>query len=127
MGLQNLSGGGDSGPNLEELLQIASNTLKQGNKQGAEMIVRQVIAADKYNDRAWVLLAYTTDDPLERRRWLQQALRVNPQNQAARRALDKMESVQTNVQDRTIYYGTIGIVIALAILALGCVLVLLVN
>lgn len=127
MGLRNLSSSSESGPNLEELLQIATTTLKQGNKQGAEVIVRQVIEADKFNDRAWVLLAYTTDDPLERRRWLQQALRVNPQNTTARRALDKMQRVQTNVKDRTIYYGTIGLVIALAILALACVLVLIIN
>ncbi|PJF43745.1 MAG: hypothetical protein CUN55_07485 [Phototrophicales bacterium] len=128
MGLRDLSTSStESGPNLEELLQIATTTLKQGNKQGAEVIIRQVIEADKYNDRAWVLLAGTTDDPLERRRWLQQALRINPNNQTARRALEKMEQVQANVKDLTVYYGTIGLVIALAMLALACVLVLLIN
>lgn len=123
--LGNLSSAGDPNtPNLEELLQIAASTLKQGNKQGAEVIVRQILAADNYNDRAWVILAFTTEDPTERRRWLNQALRLNPNNKAAARALEKMNRKSTNVKDRTILYGTLGIVAALGMAAIACVLTL---
>jgi type II secretory pathway component HofQ len=114
-------------PNLEELLQIAMSTLKQGNKQGAEVIVRQVLEADKYNDRAWVLLAFTTEDETQRRRWLNQALRLNPKNNAATRALEKLDRKRTNVKDRTIFIGTMGLVAALGIAVVACVLVLVLN
>ena len=124
----NVASGGDlNTPNLEELLQIATTTLKQGNKEGAEVIVRQILEADKYNDRAWVILAFTTDDPTKRRQWLNQALRLNSNNKAAARALEKMNRKKTNVKDRTILYGTIGIVLALGMAALTCVLILAIN
>lgn len=114
-------------PNLEELLQIAMSTLKQGNKQGAEVIIRQVLEADKYNDRAWVLLAFTTEDKTQRRRWLNQALRLNPNNSAATRALEKLDRKRTNVKDRTIFIGTMGVVAALGLAVVACVLVLVLN
>lgn len=123
--LRGLSGGNSPNtPNLEELLQIAMSTLKQGNKQGAEVIIRQVLEADKYNDRAWVLLAFTTDDAVQKRRWLNQALRLNPNNTAATKALEKLDRKRTNVNDRTILIGTMGIVAALGLAVVACVLVL---
>ena len=126
--LRNVTPGGDlNSPNLEELLQIAMSTLKQGNKEGAAVIVRQVIEADKYNDRAWVILAFTTEDPVERRRWLNQALRLNANNKAAKRALEKMDRKRMNAKDRTIFIGTMGIVAALGIGVIACVLVLVLS
>ena len=124
--LRGISGSANT-PNLEELLQIAMSTLKQGNKQGAEVIIRQVLEADKYNDRAWVLLAFTTDDEVQKRRWLNQSLRLNPENSAAKKALEKLDKKQTNVNDRTVFIGTMGVVAALGIAIIGCVLVLVLN
>jgi thioredoxin-like negative regulator of GroEL len=111
-------------PNLEDLLQFATTTLKQGNKQGAQVLIQQVLEADKRNDRAWVLMAFTTDDPIDRRRCLKTALRLNPNNTSAKRALDKMKKVRTRSDDKTMYYGTIGLIIILLAAVIACVAIL---
>lgn len=114
-------------PNLEDLLQFATTTLREGNKQGAQVLLQQVLEADKRNDRAWVLLAFTTDDLVDRRRCLKTALRLNPNNTAAKRALAKMKSVRTKSESKAMYYGTIGLVIVLLAAVIGCVAVVVLN
>ncbi len=117
----------DDAPNLEELLQMATTSLRQGNTQGAYVMVQQVLDADKHNDRAWVLMAYTTQNPVDRRRYLRTALRLNPENKAARRGLEKMKRSRTKTESRVLYYGTVGLVVLLAVAVIACVLVLLLN
>jgi hypothetical protein len=114
-------------PNLEDLLQFATTTLKQGNKQGAQVLLQQVLEADKRNDRAWVLMAFTSDDPVDRRRCLKTALRLNPNNTAAKRALEKMKKVRTKSDSKAMYYGTIGLVIVLLAAVIACVAILVIS
>lgn len=114
----------DNSPNLEDLLQIAATTLKSGNRQSAQVLIQQVIEADKHNDRAWVMMAYTTADPVERQRYLRTALRLNPENKAAKRALEKMENTRTKAESQAMYYGMIGLVIVLVLAAVACVAIL---
>lgn len=115
--------GDENAPNLEQLLQIAETTLRQGNKDGARVLIQQVLDQDKRNDRAWVLFAAATDDPTDRRRYLRTALHVNPNNQAAQRALAKMKKARTRSENQALYYGMIGLVAALLIAAVACVII----
>ena len=86
------SGRGASGTSVDQLLQMGINTAKDGNKEGAKVILKQVIQKDKRNDRAWTWLAFVEDDPIQRRRYLQNAVRINPGNRAAQEALGKIEA-----------------------------------
>lgn len=117
----------DDSPNLEDLLQIAATTIKQGNRQGARVLLQQVLDSDKHNDRAWVLMAYTTNDNLERQRYLRTALRLNPNNQAAQRALEKIDITRTKSESQAMYYGTVGLLVLLALVAIACIAVLVLN
>ncbi len=119
--LGDLNGG--EAPNLEEMLQIAASTLKQGSREGATVLIQQVLEEDKRNDRAWVLLAAATTNPVDRRRYLRTALHINPNNQAAQRALQKMKKAQVSSENQALWYGSIGLAIVLVIAAIACVLV----
>jgi thioredoxin-like negative regulator of GroEL len=114
-------------PNLEQLLQMAASTLKRGNQEGARVLVQQVLDADNRNDRAWVLLAYTTNSLVDRRRYLRTALRLNPENKAAKRGLDKLKQARSKSENQAMYYGTIGLVIVLVITVIACVAILLIS
>ena len=43
---------GNQQPNREQLLQMAINSAKSGNRDGARMMLRQVLSEDKRNERA---------------------------------------------------------------------------
>ncbi len=115
--------GDDNTPNLEQMLQIAETTLREGNKQGARILIQQVLDQDKHNDRAWVLFAAATDDPTDRRRFLRTALHVNPNNKAAQRALAKMKKARSHAENQALYFGMIGLIIALLVAAAACVII----
>lgn len=117
----------DSTANLEDLLQIATTSLKEGNKPGARVLIQQVLDTDKHNDRAWVLMAAATDDPVDRQRYLKTALRLNPNNKAAKKALDKMKKARNSAENQALYYGTIGLAIVLVIAVLACIAVLVIS
>lgn len=117
----------DSTANLEDLLQIATTSLKEGNKTGARVLIQQVLDADKHNDRAWVLMAAATDDPVDRQRYLKTALRLNPNNKSAKKALDKMKKARNTSESQALYYGTIGLAIVLVIAVLACIAVLVIS
>lgn len=113
-----------SGPGIEQLLQMAINNAKQDNQEGAKVILRQVLKQDKRNDRAWMWLAYVEDDPVQRRRYLENAVRINPSNQAAQKALNKIKNKKASRRNRTMLYGGVGLVFLLLISALACVIAL---
>jgi cytochrome c-type biogenesis protein CcmH/NrfG len=101
-------------PNREELLDMAENAARKGQKDGARVMFRQVLNQDKRNERAMMWLARLAKTQDERRQWLQRVLTVNPNNDAARAALEKIQYAQRASDNRTLV--TFGVV-AVALIA----------
>lgn len=80
-----------STPELEALLQQAIEHVNAGNFKEGRVLLERVLEQDPRNDRAWVWLSGCVEDALQRRICLQQALKVNPNNQVA---LDGMEVLE---------------------------------
>jgi len=113
-------------PNREELLQLATNAARQGNKEGARTLFERVLNEDKRNERAMMWMAKLADTKAERIRWLNRVLAVNPDNEQAQDALRKIQYKRSAKENRTLLiFGMIlgvlivlGIVIVLASVAL---------
>ncbi|NWF70242.1 MAG: hypothetical protein HXY40_14240 [Chloroflexi bacterium] len=110
-------------PNREELLQLAIAAAKNGQKEGARVMFRQVLAEDKKNERALMWMAKLAGSKKERQQWLQRALNANPDNSTARDALAKMAYTEKASQNRMLL--TLGVVLAIIIvLALAAFLLI---
>ena len=108
-------------PNREELLQLAIRTAKEGNSDGARVMLQQVLSEDKRNERAMMWMAKLAKNSAERKQWLKRALKVNPGNHAAKDALARMANTRAARENRTLVYfgviaGTLFIVIVLVLL-----------
>jgi tetratricopeptide (TPR) repeat protein len=82
-------------------LNYAVQLVKSGNKQGALPILKEIVQDDPNNENAWLWL-YSCSDRTEQKRYcLQQALRINPNNQNARKALDNLERLSSSPNPAT--------------------------
>jgi hypothetical protein len=99
-------------PNREELLRMAINTAKQGNRGPARVMFTQILNEDKQNERAMMWMAKLADTKAERQQWLNRVLVVNPNNESARVALQRMNYKSSARENRTlILFGAIAIVL----------------
>ncbi|MBZ0287193.1 MAG: hypothetical protein K8I30_06230 [Anaerolineae bacterium] len=111
---------GTKQPNREELLQMAIRTARDGNKEGARMMFRQVLSEDKRNERAMIWMAQIAESKSERKQWLERALSVNPDNEQVKAALKKMAYKRSARENRTLLiFGVIvGVLIVLMVIIL---------
>lgn len=100
-------------PNREQLLSMAIDAAKAGNRDGARVMLRQVLGEDRRNERAMMWLAKIAPSKAERREWLKRVLTVNPDNQAARDALRKI-NYQSSARDNRVLvmFGIVAVVLA---------------
>lgn len=105
------------GPNREELLQLAIRAAKEGNVDSAKMMFEQILAQDKKNERAMMWMAKLAEKKSERKQWLDRVLAINPDNETARQALQKMAYSRSANENRTLLiFGMIaGVLIVLAL------------
>jgi Tfp pilus assembly protein PilF len=110
-------GSGGVQPNREELLQMGIRAAKAGNKEAARLTFQQILSQDKRNERAMMWMAQLADTRAERKKWLNRALMVNPDNEAARKQLNKMNHSEAAKQNRVLLiFGVIvGVMIVLGI------------
>jgi thioredoxin-like negative regulator of GroEL len=120
-------GSSDETANLEDLLQLAIAQAKSGNKQGARVLLEQVLEADKQNDRAWLWMAYTSSNEVDRRRYLRTVLRLNPNNKAAQEAINKMQNQRVKSENRTKQFGILVVAILIFIIAAACLIVIIAS
>jgi len=94
---------------LQEILDNGVRAARAGDRETAQRLLKQVIAEDPNNELALIWLASSVTSSAERRMYLQQVVRVNPNNKRARDALaqlsqrrsDQVESVAAQMdQDR---------------------------
>lgn len=72
---------------MSEKLQAAIQTIKTGQKKQGQKLLLEVLKTNPKNDSAWVWMAATVSSPQEQQDCLERALRINPDNKAARRGL----------------------------------------
>lgn len=114
-------------PNLEQLMQLGIQSARQGNKPNARVIFQQVLDADKQNERAWLWMAAVTDDPVDRTRYLNTVLRINPNNNTAQRELKQMRKTRESSTSQVLVYGSIGLAVVLVLIVIAVVLLLALN
>jgi Tfp pilus assembly protein PilF len=119
--------GSGAQPNREELLQMGIRAAKSGNKDGARIFFEQVLSQDRRNERAMMWMAKLAgEDKTTRKKWLERALQVNPDNEQARDALKRMNYSNSAQENRTLLiFGMItGVLIVLAVVVVGALLIL---
>lgn len=107
------------GPNREQLLRMAIQSAKQGNKDGARVMLRQILDEDQTNERAMLWMAKTSKSVSERRNWLENVLKVNPESEVAQRALDQMDYQENASETRKLFiFGgvAIGVIMLITII-----------
>lgn len=73
-----------------EKLSYAVQLIKSGNKSAAIPILREMILTNPKDENAWLWLYSCVDNVEQKKQCLQKALAINPNNQAAQRALAKL-------------------------------------
>lgn len=77
---------------LRELLRAGIEAAKNNNKIIARDYLRQVIEVEPTNEAAWLWMAQASDTAEDRRRCLLRVLEINPNNENARTALQRLPS-----------------------------------
>ena len=115
----------DATPNLEQLLQMGIRTAREGNRQGAKLMFERVLATNSTDERAWLWLASIAKDEEDTegaKRYLETVLKINPDNETARKALAAMEGTRARGESRTLRFG-LAVVAALVILVILAVVI----
>ncbi|RKY24359.1 MAG: hypothetical protein DRP83_07820, partial [Planctomycetota bacterium] len=76
----------------QRLLQQATAAARAGRKAEARQLLDQILQANPYNEQAWLWMSGVVETDTERVGCLQQALTLNPDNAAARKALARLQS-----------------------------------
>ncbi len=109
--------------NLEDLMRLGARTARSGNKEGARVIFQQVLDNDKRNERAWLWLASLADSPIDRRRYLETVLQLDPENAIAQRQLKEMDHLIQSTEGASMRFGImIVLVLVLALAVVGVVI-----
>lgn len=75
---------------IQTLLRTGIQAAQSGNKAAARRLLEQVVEQDPNNELAWMWMASVVESAAERRSCLQKVLAINPNNERARQALDKL-------------------------------------
>jgi len=104
-------------PNREQLLNMAINSAKKGQKKGARMMLQKVLTEDKRNERAMLWMAKLASNDKDKRKWLDRILDVNPDNQTAIEAIEKMEYEAAADRNKALYQ--IVLVVGVIVILVG--------
>lgn len=105
----------DNSPNREELLQMAIEAARAGQKDGARVIFRQILEQDRRNQRAMMWMAKLADTKAERVHWLEMVVTAYPDNTNARKELNRIQYRRAARENRTlVIFGIIAVVLIVA-------------
>lgn len=111
--------------NNEQLLNMAIQTARSGQRDGARMMLMQVWEANKRNEEAMLWLAKLGRNEQERRKWLERVLAINPENKTAKRALAKLKRKQAaNENQLLLLFGAAAVVMLVVVMAVVALIVL---
>ncbi len=76
---------------MSDTLQKAMATIKAGNKTAGKQLLTDILKTDPDNEEAWLWMTKVVDSNSERIKCLQQALRINPNNETAQYVLASLQ------------------------------------
>lgn len=79
---------------MQDSLQQAIRLIRGGNKEAGRQLLIEILDADERNETAWLWMSAVVESDDLRRECLQEVLRLNPDHEAARRGLEKLEQQQ---------------------------------
>lgn len=88
-----------SDPNLQDLLRQGAEAAREGQKSQARKLFKQIIDKEPDNEKAWFWLASVAESDPERRDALTKVLELNPNNERAQQALEKVQARLGDVQE----------------------------
>jgi Tol biopolymer transport system component len=112
---------------VQERLREGVEAARRGDKLTARRLLQQVLIQDRNNEAALMWMASVMDTVAERRAYLERALQINPNNDRAREALNRLGgpsrsaapsvgSTSRRVGSRSTYLIAAGVVAALMVL-----------
>lgn len=75
----------------QDKLKLGIEAARRGDNAAAQVLLRQVVAANPDSELGWMWLASVADTVAERRMCLERALKINPNNTRAQEALRRLE------------------------------------
>jgi tetratricopeptide (TPR) repeat protein len=75
----------------EDILHKAISMIKAGDRTGAKSILISILEKDPKNENAWLWLSSCADKTEEKIYCLQEALRINPNNEQAKKAIEQLK------------------------------------
>jgi DNA helicase HerA-like ATPase len=109
-------------PNREELMQMAVNAIRNGQKKPARVMLQRILGEDKENTRAMMYMAKIARNSDERRKWLNHVLDVDMHHEAAIKALDKMDYTDAVKRNRNLLKIGIGAYVAVVLVVAAVIL-----
>lgn len=73
-----------------ELMAQARRALREGRLDDAQGVLVNIVVVEPNNDEAWLMLAETMPDPQRKMECLERARRIDPRNEATKRALQAL-------------------------------------
>ncbi len=83
----------------EELLQKAIDLVQTGDKNGAMAILKDLVTKNPKNETAWLWLAACFDNIENKKLCLQNVLKINPVNQKAKQALERLSQSEPSLEE----------------------------
>ncbi len=122
-----LGSSGEKAPNIDDLMRLGVRTAKAGNRDNARVIFQQVLDNDKRNIAAWLWMAVLAEDEIDRRRYLETVLKLDPGNATARKQLAALDQAVTRSEGASIRLGVMILAVLILALALvgACVMIIL--
>lgn len=114
-------------PNLEHLLQLGIRAAREGNFDNARVMFQQVLDNDKRNERAWLLMAKVAPNEVEKLRYLETVLEINPRNEEAIREKRALQQVVMNAEGNSMSFGIRLLVVAVLVIVVVAVLVVIIT
>jgi thioredoxin-like negative regulator of GroEL len=107
-------------PNKEQLYRMAVEAIKNGQKQPARMMFQQILQIDGRDTRAMMYMAKIASSTEERTQWLQRVLKADPKNDAAKKALGKIENRDTAKRNK-LYFRVGAVVYVILVILISVV------
>lgn len=85
---------------MSDYLQRAIATIKSGDKENGKRLLIKVLETDQHNEDAWLWMTKVVDSNSKRIKCLENVLRINPDNETAKRGMTLLQQKQAMVSER---------------------------
>lgn len=84
----------------KKLLQDAIAAIRSGDKETARQLLLEITGSDPNNENAWLWMTQVVSSKDERIKYLQNVLRINPNNESAKRGLAQLQPQSLELENK---------------------------